>query len=607
MPTSSWGSTRSRLVGGRSLASDGATMRLYAGTFLIALATLALEITLTRLLSLTTWYHLAFFALSTAMLGMTAGAVRVYLRPDRFTTERWAGEAAGASLGFALIVPCALALLCLIPAGITLTLMGIVSLLATTVVCSAPFYFFGIAITLALTRSRLPVGRIYGADLVGAALGCLFVLGGLELRGAPSVILWCAALGSVAAVCYGTTRSRRFRVAAALLAVLLAAAGTANTYGRWGVYPVVRKGIVEMPAGVSKIVDATSGFWQVVELEKWNALSRVSVSPEHMAPPALWGPSPKLPPSSCRNASSTSTVARARRCGASRPRPTSNTCATTSSNVPYLPAADRRRRDHRSRRRQGRAVRDPVRPRPRHRDRRQPGDHRVARERVPRVRRPRRPPRCRAGDRRRTELADPHRPALRADPDVVDRQLGGDAGRSVHALRERALHGRGVERVPQPARQGRSVHGLTLLQPGESRRDRPHAEPRHRGALAQRCRRPGGTARDGRESEHGHLDAQQPAVHRRRHRRAEAGVHRARVRAGGRAGHALRTRGPAGDRRRAIAPGAAEGDRQQAVELRPADRREPVFLQPAPAGSSRRGVRVPTTACSPATRWRRSC
>ena len=37
--------------------------RIYAGTFLIALATLGLEIALTRLLSVTTWYHLAFFAI----------------------------------------------------------------------------------------------------------------------------------------------------------------------------------------------------------------------------------------------------------------------------------------------------------------------------------------------------------------------------------------------------------------------------------------------------------------------------------------------------------------------------------------------------------------
>ncbi len=55
-----------------------------AGLFVVTLSTLALEITNTRLLSVTTWYHLSFFAVSTAMFGMAAGAVRVYLGGGEF-------------------------------------------------------------------------------------------------------------------------------------------------------------------------------------------------------------------------------------------------------------------------------------------------------------------------------------------------------------------------------------------------------------------------------------------------------------------------------------------------------------------------------------------
>ncbi len=69
-------------------------MWVYAGVFLIAFATLVFEVTLTRLLSVITWYHLAFFAVATAMLGMTAGAIRVYLDPRRYCRERIHEEAA---------------------------------------------------------------------------------------------------------------------------------------------------------------------------------------------------------------------------------------------------------------------------------------------------------------------------------------------------------------------------------------------------------------------------------------------------------------------------------------------------------------------------------
>jgi hypothetical protein len=62
-------------------------MNIYGGLFLVAFSGLSLEITLVRLLSVTTGYHLVFFAISTAMLGMTAGATRVFLSPEAFRSE----------------------------------------------------------------------------------------------------------------------------------------------------------------------------------------------------------------------------------------------------------------------------------------------------------------------------------------------------------------------------------------------------------------------------------------------------------------------------------------------------------------------------------------
>jgi hypothetical protein len=59
----------------------------YLGVFLISSCTLMLEIIQTRILSVVVWYHLAFFVISLAMFGLTAGAVWVYLRPLRFTED----------------------------------------------------------------------------------------------------------------------------------------------------------------------------------------------------------------------------------------------------------------------------------------------------------------------------------------------------------------------------------------------------------------------------------------------------------------------------------------------------------------------------------------
>lgn len=63
-------------------------MKTYIGTFLVAFSMLALEVTLTRLLSVVSWYHLSFFAIAIALLGMTAGSTTIYLNARRYTDEK---------------------------------------------------------------------------------------------------------------------------------------------------------------------------------------------------------------------------------------------------------------------------------------------------------------------------------------------------------------------------------------------------------------------------------------------------------------------------------------------------------------------------------------
>ena len=78
---------------------------VYLGIAIVTLATLAFEIVTTRVLSVVTWYHLAFFVVSLAMLGMTAAALFVYLRPERFRNERAAAAIASNAFRFGLSLP----------------------------------------------------------------------------------------------------------------------------------------------------------------------------------------------------------------------------------------------------------------------------------------------------------------------------------------------------------------------------------------------------------------------------------------------------------------------------------------------------------------------
>src|SRR5919197_3491697 len=72
----------------KSQDETGRRVRFYVALGLVTAATLMLQIIETRIISVTSWYHLAFFVISIAMFGLTAGAVFVYLRKERFRPER---------------------------------------------------------------------------------------------------------------------------------------------------------------------------------------------------------------------------------------------------------------------------------------------------------------------------------------------------------------------------------------------------------------------------------------------------------------------------------------------------------------------------------------
>ncbi len=257
---------------------------LYLGTFLIALATLANEILLTRMLSVAGWYYLAYFAISLAMLGMTAGAVTVYLFSRSFEPARLAASLANASLASAWAIAAALILTCFIPLLAIdqgRSIMPLVAMITLSAVCALPYYFAGIAITGVLTRSGLAVGKIYAADLVGSAIACVLVLLGFRVADPYSLSLLAAAVAAIGASRFARAASAKgtYRFAVATALVLVAAAlGNAST--RFGIRPIMVKGNLEDP--------------DAYLLERWNSFSRISVGRVESGRQYLWGPSPTM-------------------------------------------------------------------------------------------------------------------------------------------------------------------------------------------------------------------------------------------------------------------------------------------------------------------------
>jgi hypothetical protein len=256
-------------------------MYIYAGLFLTALATLAFEIVLTRLLSVVSWYHLAFFAVSTAMLGMTAGAVTVFLNENSFKKNNISSSTAAAAIAFGLSIPFALAVICFTPIIFKQTFSSVFSILQASFACILPFYFSGIVITGVLTKQAMPLEKLYASDLAGASLGCLFVLWGMDLMDAPNLILLCAPVAALSGLFFALKAKNALLKNAAVISLNLL---LLLLFANMALHFISPRTLKE-----------TNTAERIDVFEKWNSFSRVTVLRRTEGFPSFWGPSPAAP------------------------------------------------------------------------------------------------------------------------------------------------------------------------------------------------------------------------------------------------------------------------------------------------------------------------
>ncbi len=245
------------------------------GLFLTTLATLCLEVLATRLLSVTTWYHLSFFAVSTAMFGMAAGALHVYLGGERFSGEQASRALARYTAVFALVVPlCHIALLTIpVPVGFSSHALAVLG--TTTVLLAIPFFFAGVVVAIALTRIPGKIGLYYAVDLVGASLGSLLVLPLLKYGDITSAHLWCAVLAAAGAGCFYVFSGQRVSRSVIAMVLLFGVGAWVNPTSNNRLSVWFSKG------KVIKYENVTDEFW--------NIHAQLLVRVPAMGPPQYWG------------------------------------------------------------------------------------------------------------------------------------------------------------------------------------------------------------------------------------------------------------------------------------------------------------------------------
>ena len=233
--------------------------RAMAGIAAVSAALLMTELALTRIFSVTMYYHFAFLAISIALFGLSASAVWVYVMRDRLAAADTRELLSAGALAHGLATVVALAGLVRIRVGLNYTPANLALMIAIYALAALPFFTGGAVISLAFARLSGRINVVYGADLLGAAAGCLLLIPLLNSLGAPGVVLAAAGLSAAAAVTFAPPRARRRvgLVAAGLLSLPLAAQAAG--------------------LGPFEVTDTKGHEGDRVLFSRWNSFSRVAV------------------------------------------------------------------------------------------------------------------------------------------------------------------------------------------------------------------------------------------------------------------------------------------------------------------------------------------
>ena len=190
------------------------------------MATLIMELALTRIFSVVFYYHFAFLAISIALFGLGAGGVFSYVvsaRPGN-VYQKLGTLALSASLSVLFVLWFILSR----ENNDILTLAGVY--FATAI----PFFLAGTIVSIAISEAIERVHRAYFFDLAGAAVGCLLLILFLDVAGGPGAVIAAAAVYAIAAALwYNQARQDSLRIVAVLAALLMVTLLVVNGKVHW--------------------------------------------------------------------------------------------------------------------------------------------------------------------------------------------------------------------------------------------------------------------------------------------------------------------------------------------------------------------------------------
>ena len=249
--------------------------RLSFGILFIALATLMLELMLTRVFDVLLVPNIAYFVVTVAVFAFGLAGIFATLRP--IPVDREIGETLfTGSLAFAATTALLIPLINVLPLDYTrigrAPFVTLGSFAVLYVALLLPFFLAGYVLIAAFSKYALRIQRLYFCDLIGAGLGSVIVIPFVSAIGPGGLIVCAAALGLVAAALFSESRFRRR--AAIVLAIGVAA------------FPIVKApdyiDFVQHMNKQGSVKDAVAQGRR--ELVRWDPISKIEVIDERWSP-----------------------------------------------------------------------------------------------------------------------------------------------------------------------------------------------------------------------------------------------------------------------------------------------------------------------------------
>lgn len=247
--------------------------------FAISFAVILLEISYTRVFSFKFYYYFTYFIIGISLLGLGSGGVLLSIVSPRLRALETRRLVAHVSLAGAVALVLGYWVIAYVPVStvqLTVRPLELVKLALVTLMLFLPFLAAGTAIAAILSARPERASRLYGADLLGAALGCAASVPVMTWLSPPSGVIVAAAALAIAAL--RATSGGLRGIAAGLAALFLTMAILPDSLPLVVTDP--NKSIsdhVRLPrSGIADV--RRDGIWNGTWYSRWSPIFRIDVT-----------------------------------------------------------------------------------------------------------------------------------------------------------------------------------------------------------------------------------------------------------------------------------------------------------------------------------------